>query len=330
MSDTEALLVLPHLRVQNANAVSGPHTWGFPSMTAFVGLMHALERKLAEREIDLQLDGVGVVCHHYETQASRAGFANTFHLTRNPVNHKGETAAIVEEGRIHLDISLVFDAGGDACHGSDEDRANLLETINDLVGGMRIAGGSVIPASMDQPRKHPTRLVTLSDDPDEEYQQVRKLTRQLLPGFTLVLRNDLLHSHWENLRQSTPETTLLDAWLDLSRLNMHAIRQETTDANGNPIEEVEWQVRRPPGWIVPIPIGYGALTETFEPGMITNARDTQTPFRFVESLFSIGEWISPHRLKALNDFLWYPESDVQSGLYYLHNEYHPRKHKTAQ
>ena len=39
-----ALLLVPHLQVQNANAISSPMTWGFPSITAFVGLMAALER----------------------------------------------------------------------------------------------------------------------------------------------------------------------------------------------------------------------------------------------------------------------------------------------
>ena len=42
------LLVLPHLKVHNANAVSSPLTHGFPSMTAFLGLMWALERKTRE------------------------------------------------------------------------------------------------------------------------------------------------------------------------------------------------------------------------------------------------------------------------------------------
>lgn len=330
MSETEALLVLPHLRVQNANAVSGPHTWGFPSMTAFVGLMHALERKLTEHSIDLKLYGVGVVCHHYETQASRDGFANTFHLTRNPVDQKGNTAAIVEEGRIHLDVSLVFDVGGSACYGSDSEQENLLETINDLIGQMRIAGGSVIPASLYQPPKQRSRLVTLSDDPGEANRQFRIQVKRLLPGFTLVRRNDLLNDHWETRRQSDPTATLLDAWLDLSRLNMQAVKHESIDGNGNPREEVEWQVRTPPGWIVPIPIGYGALTDTFEPGTVANARDTETPFRFVESLFSIGEWISPHRLKSPNDLFWYPESDTQKGLYCLHNDFRPQTTGNAQ
>ncbi|MDP0953515.1 type I-F CRISPR-associated protein Csy2, partial [Klebsiella pneumoniae] len=45
MSEPDTLLVLPRLRIQNANAISGVFTWGFPAMTAFVGMMHALERK---------------------------------------------------------------------------------------------------------------------------------------------------------------------------------------------------------------------------------------------------------------------------------------------
>lgn len=56
MSNVNNLLVLPRLRVQNANAISSPMTWGFPAMSAFVGMMHALERKLAAAEINVSLD----------------------------------------------------------------------------------------------------------------------------------------------------------------------------------------------------------------------------------------------------------------------------------
>ena len=47
----QAILVLPRLRVQNANAISSPLTHGFPSITAFTGLMWALERKLSQAGI---------------------------------------------------------------------------------------------------------------------------------------------------------------------------------------------------------------------------------------------------------------------------------------
>ena len=63
---TQAILVLPHLRIQNANAIASPLTHGFPSITAFTGLMWALERKLAQAGVPLQLQGVGVVCHHHQ------------------------------------------------------------------------------------------------------------------------------------------------------------------------------------------------------------------------------------------------------------------------
>ncbi len=48
LPDNDGLLILPRLRIQNANAMSSPFTHGFPAITAFIGLMWALERKLAE------------------------------------------------------------------------------------------------------------------------------------------------------------------------------------------------------------------------------------------------------------------------------------------
>ena len=35
----KAVLVLPRIRVQNANAISSPLTWGFPAVSAFTGLI---------------------------------------------------------------------------------------------------------------------------------------------------------------------------------------------------------------------------------------------------------------------------------------------------
>src|SRR5690625_2548598 len=102
------LIVIPRLRVQNANAISSPLTHGFPAMTAFLGLMWALERKLQKAGIDVPMNAIGVVCHDHQEQVTEGGFVKTFCLTRNPVNKAGKTAAIVEEGRIHLEVSLVI------------------------------------------------------------------------------------------------------------------------------------------------------------------------------------------------------------------------------
>jgi hypothetical protein len=109
MSDISALILLPHLKVQNANAISGPLTWGFPSPTAFTGFVHALERKFAA-ELKEGFAGVGIVCHHFDPQVSQPPGRRTqvFRLTRNPVGKDGGTMALVEEGRAHMEVSLVI------------------------------------------------------------------------------------------------------------------------------------------------------------------------------------------------------------------------------
>jgi CRISPR-associated protein Csy2 len=323
MSNPSALLVLPRLRVQNANAISSPMTWGFPAMSAFVGAMYALERRLPD-DIAIAFHGVGVICHDFSTQVTNEGYTRAFHLTRNPVGKDGGTAAIVEEGRVHLDITLVFSVSGDGCSGAPQKRDDIAGVIADIVAGMRIAGGSVIPQLPGRqiPRQRPA-LILLNDDASERDLQFKSLRRRWLPGFALVSRHDLLQRRLTALQKDTPEATALDAWLDLSRLNIDCEKVVTKTADGNVAETARWEVRRPPGWVVPIPVGYGALSDLYDPGTVMNARDTTTPLRFVESLYSIGQWISPHRLNVPGDLLWYVQNDLGAGLYQLRNDYRP-------
>ncbi len=318
MSEVKNLLVLPRLRVQNANAISSPMTWGFPAMSAFVGLMHALERKLAEASLPVSLGRVGVICHDFEAQATEGGYIRGFHLTRNPVDKTGGTAAIVEEGRIHLDITLIFSIDTSAAESEHE---VIAHQISEIVSGMRIAGGSVIPNRAVPSHKQRPQWVMLDDDEERRQTQFARLKRRWLPGFALTLRDDYLTEHLQTLQQQHPDASLLDAWLDLSRLN-HVC---TLENEGEPNEKPVWQAQRPyRGWLVPIPVGYGAISDLFQPGEVANARDTKTPFRFVESLYSMGEWVSPHRMKQPEDLLWYVDNDEEAGLYRLNNDYHLR------
>lgn len=327
MSDIRNLLVLPRLRVQNANAISSPMTWGFPAMSAFVGLMHALERKVAEQDIDLIFQGVGVVCHNHEAQVTNEGFTRAFHLTRNPVDKSGDSASIVEEGRIHLEITLVFAVAGDACARNDEDMDALARDIADIVSGMRIAGGSVVPAPPGRESGQKPVLRRLDDRPDQSGSRFKSFCRYWLPGFALVSRDQLLTRRIEEIRQQGSEATLLDAWLDLAGLNHECRVERTTDEEGETAETVHWDIRQEPGWIVPIPVGYGALSGLYSPGEASRARDDTTPFRFVESLYSVGQWVSPHRLEVPEQLLWYVDNDLESGLYRLNNDF--EKHSTT-
>lgn len=323
----EGLLVLPRLRVQNANAISSPLTWGFPSITAFIGLMHALERKLPA-ESGLQIWKVGVVCHHFEAQVTRGGFTRSFHLTRNPVDKDSSTAAIVEEGRVHLDITLVFEVSVRVDQSGEASRQALADHVASLLAGMRIAGGSVMPPLvLHDPSSHrrpKPYLVLLDDDAERRRKAFRRLSRRWLPGFVLVSRDDLLQERLTALQRGGGKATVLDAWLSLSRLTHRASKVPKPDAKaGEPDEVIEWASERAKGWVVPIPVGYSALSTLHAPGEVANARDGITPFRFVESVYSIGQWISPHRLGDARDLFWVDDYDDASGLYRCINEYRP-------
>lgn len=42
----KSVLLIPYIKIQNANALSSPYTIGFPAMTAWLGAVHALQRQL--------------------------------------------------------------------------------------------------------------------------------------------------------------------------------------------------------------------------------------------------------------------------------------------
>jgi len=316
MTDTAALLLLPRLRVQNANAVSGPLTWGFPAPTAFTGFVHALERRLRDR-FAVAFGGVGIVCHRFEPQVvSPPGRRNqVLRLTRNPVyagwkKFVDQPAAIVEEGRAHLDLSLLIEVRTDL---DEDDRDELMQALPAAVHSMRLAGGSILPG-YDQ-RQEPAWFEWY-DAAKDNAKAFSKLRRRLLPGFALVQRHDLLAARLAEMRVDHTDATALDALLDLCRLNI-----DPTVPDPDKPEEVQWQVRKRPGWLVPIPVGYAALSPLYAPGAVRNTRDNETPFRFVESLYSLAEWLSPHRMTELKQILWRQESDPEAGLYRCLNRY---------
>ncbi|MBC8258062.1 MAG: type I-F CRISPR-associated protein Csy2 [SAR324 cluster bacterium] len=79
----------------------------------------------------------------------------------------------------------------------------------------------------------------------------------------------------------------------------------------NPTEntEADWEYLKKPakGYLVPIMIGYKAISKVYENSEVANTRDNETDVCFVESVHSIGEWSSVHRIKnveGLSSCLW--------------------------
>ena len=74
--------------------------------------------------------------------------------------------------------------------------------------------------------------------------------------------------------------------------------------------EADWEYVPKPntGFLIPIMVGYKAISEVYDNDQVENTRDNETPVCFVESVDSIGEWQSVHRLKTMEELqqsLWH-------------------------
>ncbi|WON78430.1 type I-F CRISPR-associated protein Csy2 [Serratia sp. UGAL515B_01] len=276
------LIVLRHVRVENANALAGL-TYGFPAITHFLGFTHALSRKLQPTH-GLTLENCGVVCHQQQLHAHSSGWDRVFSLTRNPLTKEAKTAAFNEEGRMHMTVSLLIECSGVIANGREGAQA-LAEYLEPLCLRQRLAGGTIVNIGD----------VSVMAYPDEP-KILRRLMRRLLPGFALLDRSNLLQAHFETLKQRDPQVEMIDAWLDFAALKMQATAEDPT----------EWHYVAKPGtgFLVPLQTGYQAISPLFAPGEVANARDPTTPFRFAEAVYGIGEWRSPHRIKDLQELLW--------------------------
>jgi len=79
----------------------------------------------------------------------------------------------------------------------------------------------------------------------------------------------------------------------------------------NPTEKInaDWEYISKPakGYLVPIMVGYKAITREYKKCEIQNTRDNETAVYFVEAVHSVGEWKSVHRLQEPDDLsncLW--------------------------
>lgn len=102
---------------------------------------------------------------------------------------------------------------------------------------------------------------------------------------------DLLKEHFSKL-DAKKYKTLLAQW------QQYLEPDEKTPADWERLPKPEAK-----GFLVPIMVGYKAITPVYDNAEISNTRDSETPVCFVEAVHSIGEWKSAHRLRTEADFL---------------------------
>lgn len=320
-------LLLRDIRVENANAISGM-TYGFPSPSNFLGYSHALSRSLQKKYgATVSLGGVGIICHQHQVQAHRIGYETVFALTRNPITHEGKTAPFNEEGRMHLTVSLLIECNFDVTDlaiNPDADinlneetpaqrQRSFINCVHEQAVNQRLAGGTITNIGN-------VNILSIDNNSEAGEREFRRWMLRLIPGFVLKDRHDALCNHHQARLIENTEAELLDSWLDFIALDSEAVLADNFE--GEPVEgetTATWRFKPKPeaGYFVPLAVGFEAISPLYEAGVVERARDNQVPFRFVESTYSIGQWLGPHRIKTPKDMLWHyhHEEDEQGGRY---------------
>ncbi len=108
-----------------------------------------------------------------------------------------------------------------------------------------------------------------------------------------------------------PDNKLLTQW------NVYCNPTEKTDA--------VWEYVNKPkqGFLVPIMVGYKAISKVCPNHDVANTRDSETDVCFVEAIHSIGEWRGIHRIRnatSLQQTLWHYHNEKDWYLCKQHNE----------
>lgn len=309
MSKSKMYLLLRQVKIHNANAFSSPLTIGFPAMTAWLGAMHALERKLRRNEAlsSIRLKKLAVSYHDFNLQTYKGpgDYVNSVIITSNPLRKKGssfERPPFIEEARVHLTVSLLIEVDGL----SSSNYLIFDEKTTKALNGMKIAGGDILDFSpIDDPIKSTStrgsRILLVDEDNEKD---VRRAIRSLMPGYVLIERRRLLRQRQEKQEQQDTLQALLD---------LLALHYEHDD------EHDTWhlQPRKEQGWLVPIVTGFKGLTPL---GHVANQRDASTLHRFAEPVLTLGEFKMPHHFQDINQMMWQYHYDEQDGLYVCVNE----------
>lgn len=227
-------LVIPRIRVQNANAQ--PVWWMIapPPMTAYAGFSHALALALGWRKCE----GFGVVHHDIQFLGEFEGERGAF------LPHQFRAASFIDKGdyssknqyalssqptaRCHLSVSLVIRL-------DEDDAVDLESAFPRFMRGARLAGGSVVEYGK----------ASLQDSKEA-------VIKYLKTGHAIHERQDLM-------AMQEGERDMLDVVLRLTdpQLRFEA-ENNAKSADHKKSDDVEEDAH---SWLMPTSLGYLAITE---------------------------------------------------------------------
>ena len=274
-------VLISHMKVHNANALSSTMTIGTPALTAFLGFVHALERKLPKQH-SVSFSKVGICVHQLTVQQFKGIGDDAFSLigTSNPLDKKGERPSFIEEAHCDLEVSLLLQIPGVVSQ-------EFTCWMQNAIQCMKFAGGDI------------ESVLEVKELVETDLNSVEKiLTRKLMPGFWLVERKDLMQQAMNEGKDALQAL--------LSYLAVHVNMQKKSGVIS------QTYFKKESGWFVPIVVGYQGLTPI---GLADNQRDLTTDHCFAEPVITLGEYKMVHRMRSIEEILWFTHFDSENNLY---------------
>lgn len=292
------ILLIPSIKIHNANALSSPYTIGFPAMTAWLGFMHALERKIRITEFkEVKFTGIIVSCLELDLQTykGKGDYVNSIIATSNPLDKSGKRPSFIEEARCDIEVTIAIE-----CELGVIDHEKFTQLIDNKLQTMKVASGDITSFKLSQHK-------------EIDNNNPRELTKYLMPGFCLVTRQDLMQASMDEGQDA------IDAMLDYLKT--------TTDIDVDKNHKVTRSkaYKKEVGWIVPIAIGYQGISEL---GNLKNTRDETTPHRFAESVVTVGEFKMPYHFDTVDEMIWRYHEYQSNDLYLCQNNYSIKKEES--
>lgn len=284
-------LLLRNIKIHNANALSSPYTIGFPAMTAWLGFMHALQRKFKGSEFDaIKLTGIIISCHDLtlHTHKGKGDYVSSIKATSNPLDKAGKRPSFIEEARCDLEVSIAIECE-QADFMSDEPFTRFVDSA---LHRMKIASGDI--------NQFKPTLFRQADN-----YEPRKITKYLMPGYCLISRQSLMTEAMQD------GSDAIDALLSFLKT--------TTDININDSHKITRSkaYKKKPGWLVPIAVGYQGISDA---GLLENTRDVSTQHRFAESIVTLGEFKMAHHFQTIEQLIWRYQEYKGDDCYLCYNQ----------
>lgn len=293
-ANSDYVLVLPNLRIDDVSAASGSFIVGPPSPVALCGFAHRVG-------LDALRDGIADITIRFVSICIHDFSIATGHV-RIPPEMRGESrdkaGAMLDEpvGRLQCSLLVGYDVKDDDTSNTDREAliadwmASTLQKRR-LSGGRFISGGLCAGSTIGVTVSRRALVCRNEDD-------LIKTLRALPAGSFLADRSDLMQPTGD---QRDSLDMLLDA---VARVQVHDERSRP-NAEGKPRAPTSWR-RNQKGSVVPIDIGYRALSKTVARSGLRMA-DGIEGHAWVEGVMSIGEWVPKGRVihTGLRGCLWH-------------------------